>query len=284
MAPITCSASRPPTTPARVPATPQRASTQKSSAHPNGRKAPHCLTCHKPRKGHSRGRCPTPSRADLSQEALDLLLADAIRALHIGPEVEDVTVLADNSAEVDGTTKHRQEPGRVMPGTLPLPANSHGAVEPLSDLYTPTNTQRPDGLGEGPVSTPKASPLPRQPTAHSSLTPKRSASMSAREDFLFGLDRISSNAPVSVYTVSAADMEQLQPLAWRVGFHTAMVVPGQGDEALLVVGTDDKAVNDVHDKLLRQESGMAKSSNNGLRQAAGGVLVGAAAVLAGLAL
>ena len=57
------------------------------------------------------------------------------------------------------------------------------------------------------------------------------------------------------------------------------------NEALLVVGTEDAAVGDVRQQLVK-EDGAAKRSGRksyGLAQVAGGVMVGAMAVFAGLA-
>ena len=176
-----------------------------------------------------------------------------------------------------------------MPGTFLPPTNSFLISDPPSlPSSQKTEIWDPDEPEEGSKPLTQPSSLVQQSTALSSRSLVRSASMNAREDFLEDLDRVATRVPVSVYIVPAADVAQLQSSAKKVGFRTATVIPetnAEKDEALLVIGTEDAAVGNVHDRLVKDEAAARRSGRKsfGLVQMAGGALVGAAAVFAGLA-
>ena len=176
-----------------------------------------------------------------------------------------------------------------MPGTFLPPTNSFLISDPPSlPSSQKTEIWDPDEPEEGSKPLTQPSSLVQQSTALSSRSLVRSASMNAREDFLEDLDRVAKRVPVSVYIVSANEVDQLQLNAKEVGFRTAAVIPEKGamkDEALLVVGTEDAAVGDVRERLVKEQDAARRSGRKsyGLAQMAGGALVGAAAVFAGLA-
>ncbi|VDB97102.1 unnamed protein product [Peniophora sp. CBMAI 1063] len=289
-----------PTTRASLaPTTPQKPISKTPSTSPEGRKTPHCQICKKPRKGHPRQGCPNQPPADeaLDAPAPDLRLANALSSLRIGSEERNatpsVTPTSNSAVAKDpfSKAKIRKEQGRIMPGTLLQPTDSLLVTDPPS-LPSSQRTEiwNPDEPEEGSKPLTEPSSLAQQPTAHSSRSLIRSASMNAREDFLEDLDRVAARVPVSVYIVPAADVEQLQSSAKKVGFRTATVIPENGtrkDEAILVIGTEDTAVGDVRERLVKEDAATAKCTGRksyGLAQVAGGAMVGAAAVFAGLAM
>ncbi|KZV76011.1 hypothetical protein PENSPDRAFT_646560 [Peniophora sp. CONT] len=285
-----------PTTRASLaPTTPQKSNSKKPSPSPEGRKSPRCQTCKQPRKGHPRQGCPNAPPADEAQDAPapDARLADALGSLHIEPEATIISAPAAGTStavkDPFAKAKIRREQGRIMPGTFLPPTNSLLVTEPPS-LPSSQRTEiwHPDELDEDSKVLSQPSSLAQQPTANSSRSLVRSASMNAREDFLEDLDRVATRVPVSVYIVPVDDVEQLQKSAREVGFLTATVISEKGarkDEALLVIGTEDTAVGDVRERLVKEHTAAKRSGRKsyGLAQVAGGVMVGAAAVFAGLA-
>lgn len=226
----------------------------------------------------------------------DLHLANALSALHIDLGANGRPTAADMTPVVThdplSRAKLRRERGRIMPGTLFPPRNSHLATESPSQLCSPRaesrNSEEPEE-GFQPLTEPTS--VEQLSTAPSFRSPiVRSVSMNAREDFLNDLDRVTTHPPVSVYIVSGADLEQLQSSATKVGFRTATAIlekSAQEDEALLIVGMDDAALGDVRGRLVQGDpatSECSKPKGYSLAQVAGGVMVGAAAVFAGLVL
>ncbi|VDC02744.1 unnamed protein product [Peniophora sp. CBMAI 1063] len=172
-----------------------------------------------------------------------------------------------------------------MPGTLLYPTNSSLVTEPSSPPSSPlTEAWNPDVPSEDAQPQIVSTPL-RAPSSRPFV---RSVSITAWQNFLDGLDRIATQMPVSVYIVPAADVERLQPSAGELGFRTGIVMPANimtEKEALLVVGTEGAAVTNVCERLSKEGADMAKTSGTcGLAQVAGGAIVGAAVLMAGLAL
>ncbi|VDB85054.1 unnamed protein product [Peniophora sp. CBMAI 1063] len=229
----------------------------------------------------------------IRQDFPSLDLADALDSLHIDSDVADMVTSATSSASTaikDPFMKARirRRRGHLMPGTLLQPTNS----SLVSETSNPPSSPPKETFEE--LLVPLQEPLSLTPTGestaavHLSCPLVRSASMNARIEFLEDLDHVAARMPVSVYAIPTGEVEHLQPSAKKLGFSTAVVIPEhsrRGNEALLVIGTEDAAVGDVHDRLTKDVDVMTRRNGEyGLAQVVGGAVVGAMAVFAGLSL
>ncbi|TFY78247.1 hypothetical protein EWM64_g5766 [Hericium alpestre] len=179
-----------------------------------------------------------------------------------------------NMEKVESPTKAavRRKEGRVMPGTLITPrsslvptepATSHGQINP--EHVTKTDVEDESALRRTP-----------QPLA-------RSMSMVEKEAFLNGVAHISKAPPVSIYVVPLVDLYILQTSAAKVSFKTRALEPRKGSgetNGILVIGSDDAAVQKVYDRLALD---VKKKGMRAINVAAGGAVVGAVATFTGLA-
>ncbi|VDC00466.1 unnamed protein product [Peniophora sp. CBMAI 1063] len=284
----------PPTTRAssRAPTTPEIAVSKTSFASP-GRRKPHCQTCKKPRKGHPRQGCPERPTADVTTP--DFSLADALNSLHLDSEAEHMVASAAHPSPstsvgknpfLKAESRRRQEHAMAVAALdPPSSAMAEQSNSPPSQRAELVVLKRHEETSKSPT---KPTDSAHRPIALSSRTPVRSASINAREDFLDDLSHVTRRVPVSVYVVPAGHAAQLQPFANKIGFYTATVMPeddSRRDEALLVIGTENAAVEDVCGRLASEAT--AATSHGGsyrLAQVAGGAVVGAAALFAGLSL
>ncbi|VDC03716.1 unnamed protein product [Peniophora sp. CBMAI 1063] len=281
MPPITRSASR-------APITPQKVLENLSFASPGGRRRPHCQTCNKPRKGHPRQGCPEYPPLGNAQGAtlVDVNLADALNSLKLDSEAEDAGEHSPLSAGKNPSRKARprREEGSPAAVTSRSPVGliiaelpRHRAESEVLDHHDeiPKPVTQPSAFVHSPIALPSRRSI-------------RSTSISAREEFLDSLDRVSTRAPVSVYAVPTDHIGQLRPFAKEIGFYMATVTP-EGDprsgETLLVLGTESAAVEDVCERIMMEDAAMAqRGGSHCLAQVAGGAVVGAAAIFAGLSL
>ncbi|VDC00053.1 unnamed protein product [Peniophora sp. CBMAI 1063] len=284
MAPITRAALRPATFEEPIFITPSTTS--------KDRKKPHCRKCGMPCKGHPRGGCPTPAPIlSEAQESPVSDLVDALDALNMNSDAAEVPLSVTSSTSEDSSlfkeplrkARIRRRRGRLMPGTLSYPTDSSLVSEPpvspprLPPRHPLDARQRFPGIN-----------APKEPSGPRSQSRVRSASASAREDFLDELDGVATHVPVAVYVIPASHVERLQLSASKFGFRAAAINSADGtqkDKAWLVLGTEAAAVRDVRERLAKMDaSATASRGTYELAQVAGGALVGAAALLAGLAL
>ncbi|VDC03247.1 unnamed protein product [Peniophora sp. CBMAI 1063] len=280
----------PTTRSALSPTTPRKAYEQTPLAAAGGRKTPHCVICKKPRKGHTRARCPdTPLQAhDIA--SLDARLCGAMSSLRIDSPVECIrasqTVITPHKSKDTSYQTTTKEQERILSNVRePSPERSFMG-ENLSFLAgQPTESCDSDDTQDDfqptePLSLAQGSTIHTPPWIHST-------SVGTRESFLCGLDRVASRAPVSIYTVPATDVKQWQLSAREGGFHEATVVKrsGKRDDVMLVISADESMVRDVCNSLANDRSSSSQSGGSyGLAQAAGGAVIGAVAAIAGLSI
>lgn len=171
-----------------------------------------------------------------------------------------------------------------MPGTLvtPSPDISFGSTQVSSKREESPAAQATSTPSAPSRSTPSSGSLG---TSQPTVTPPplvRSMSVEERSLFISGLTKASA---ATVYVVPKADIQSLyQSATARLGFHARAVVntDDRDPQGLLILGQDEKAVQDLFLKVQRGGSGNG-SRGRGLRAAAGGAVVGAVGAWAGLA-
>jgi len=107
----------------------------------------------------------------------------------------------------------------------------------------------------------------------------RTMTMEQRDEFINSLNQASK---ATVHCLPNDDIWTLQNEASKIGLHSRIVTLSDED-GLLVLGRDEKDVKELYRKVKQQNRAGAGSGGSGLRAAAGGAVVGAAATFAGLA-
>jgi hypothetical protein len=268
-----------------APVTPDRPAQQR---RPSGiiRKTPCCSVCHRPRKGHPRQGCPFVDGEDDEDgaQAAPARLTQAMGSMAIHPNDEDDFTLSSPSRPYHPEAKAnvRRLEGRIMPGTLYPPRDSFFESPEPPSLQGSQKTEFIDPLTDD--QSLQRSKLPsRLSTPGPARTLVRSATVDAREDFLDDISHLSNRTPVSVYAVRADDVVLLASAAHKLGFVASSVLPqGATDRALLIIGIDGDAVEDLRLQISKKANESKGCSFGTLVAVAGGLLAGAVATIAGL--
>jgi len=175
-----------------------------------------------------------------------------------------------------------------MPGTLipPTPESSIESIPPISkqEFESPVlDVTPPLSEDEGGSLVPefaKQGPLSR--------------TMSDMERDIF-VSRLSQDAPALVYVIPQADAEHIvaQAIALKFNVYVSMQEDKGDENALLILGKNEKAVQDIVNTIRKSDSEVAENkaapahtstpSPSVFRAVAGGALVGAVGTWAGLA-
>ncbi|KAJ3505572.1 hypothetical protein NLJ89_g7344 [Agrocybe chaxingu] len=188
------------------------------------------------------------------------------------------------------TPKKQKSARSPMPGTLipPTPESSFGSSpssftkqeSPGVHLATIQATEYSSEGSTSSVAPPSPSPAPRALTR----------TMSAVERDLF-ISKLTSETTATIYTIPKADIQSIQEQATTLKFITCTVMNDDptDPQALLILGREEEAVQNLRKKIEEEnrKAGKSKASSPSkaaaFKAAAGGAVIGAVGTFAGLA-
>jgi len=208
------------------------------------RKAPHCTKCKQPMKGHSRSTCPAQQEVVTARAASPALINAKSERKALKPASEELKMPRkplQAKLTANGKTISSGRPSEGLQVTVP-PAPKPSGLPPAKFL-----------VWDDSKSTPKSKP--RQPQPHSPPVTPTSASSSPRSEFV---GELADSAGVSIHLVSKKDAPAKVKEAKELQLIAHLIHDGLGsggdDEAMLIVGRCQFAVDNVLRRMGRYES------------------------------
>jgi hypothetical protein len=186
-------------------------------------------------------------------------------------------------------------PGSIMPGTLIPPTPEGSFVSPPKSSINPKLESPPQS--EGDMTDPEDAEQEELASGSMSTTSTRrpqplERTMSSVERNAF-ISQLDGEAPATIHLVPKVDIDTIAQRAMDLNFivHQVMSDNGDDEQALLILGRDEKTVQSLVDKVEMENRKAAQSNKpqtpekgrSALKTAAGAAVVGAVGAWAGLA-